>query len=215
MFKDSIASWIIFVPLMSPIEKEMGREFCVEVFWQGIEEHHTRVYLWMVKTISFGMSPHWIYKVSGLQTSKLCFLSNIRFSFELGVSSYRFALVFALVIMRPPLLFFIFGVWKATGIIVKDLKLDAIWKKGKGNKIATQVVQIVYVSCALLNDNLQVPYSVLYLIYMHRWLTLCYFVYLKMIAPCTLLHACDSTPSPPKPKRNKAIKQRLVASNYP
>ena len=98
LFKDSIAAWIIFVPLMSSIVKEMGREFCVEVFCQGIEEHHIRVYFWMVKTISLGIpvTPHWIYQVSGLQTSKLCFSSNIRFSFELGASSYRFALVFCI-----------------------------------------------------------------------------------------------------------------------
>ena len=74
--------------------KEMRREFCVEVFWQEIEEHHTRIYHWMVKNISLGMLPHWIYQVSGLQISKLCFLSNLRFSFKLGASSYRFALVF-------------------------------------------------------------------------------------------------------------------------
>ena len=72
--------------------KEMGREFCVKVFWEGIEEHHTRIYHWMVKAINLGMLPHWIYQVSGLQTSKLCFLSNTRFLFELGESSYRFAL---------------------------------------------------------------------------------------------------------------------------
>ena len=43
-----------------------------------------------------------------------------------------------------------------------------LYKKGKGNKIATQVVQIVYDPCALLIDNLQVPYSVIDLIFMHR-----------------------------------------------
>ena len=57
-----------------------------------------------------------------------------------------------------------------------------LYKKGKGNKIATQVVQIVYVLCALLIDNLQVPFSVLGLIFMHRWPTLCYVVYYKIIS---------------------------------
>jgi hypothetical protein len=33
----------------------MGRKFCVEVFSQGMEEHHTKRNPRMVKTISLGM----------------------------------------------------------------------------------------------------------------------------------------------------------------
>ena len=67
-------------------------------------------------------------------------------------------------------------------LVLNKIKLDASKKKrGREIKFVTQVMHIVYVSCALMNDNLQVPYLVLYFIYMHRWSTLCYFVYLEMI----------------------------------
>ena len=55
-------------------------------------------------------------------------------------------------------------------------------KWGKENKIATQVVQIVNDPCVLLIENLQVPYSILDLIFMHRWSIICYLVYYKMIS---------------------------------
>ena len=55
--------------------------------------------------------------------------------------------------------------------------LFKINKWGKENKITTQVVQIVYVSCALLIDHLQVPYLVLALIFIYIWPIICYVVY--------------------------------------
>ena len=44
---------------------------------------------------------------------------------------------------------------------ISNLMLFKRKKWGKENKMATQVVHIVYVSCALLNNNLLVPYLVL------------------------------------------------------
>jgi hypothetical protein len=50
-------------------------------------------------------------------------------------------------------------------------------KKGKGNKKLKHKLCIeFFVSYALVNDDLQVPYLVLSLIHMHRWKTLGYIV---------------------------------------
>jgi hypothetical protein len=61
---------------------------CVEVFSQGMKEQQTRSHPRMVKTISLGMpkAPHWTYTTLGLQTFKLCFLSNILVLHKLGAS---------------------------------------------------------------------------------------------------------------------------------
>jgi hypothetical protein len=84
----------------------MGRKFCVEVFSQRMEEHHTKRIPRVVNTIRLGIpkAPHWTYYTLGLHTSKLCFLRNIRFLHKVGVSSYSFAFV---LIDRPPLIFII------------------------------------------------------------------------------------------------------------
>ena len=42
LFKYSIATELSCATNITH-RKEMGREFCVDVFWQGIEKHHTRI----------------------------------------------------------------------------------------------------------------------------------------------------------------------------
>ena len=54
-------------------------------------------------------------------------------------------------------------------------------KRGTEIKLQTQVVQIVYNPCALLIENLQVPYSVLDLIFMHRWSIILLFCLLENV----------------------------------
>ena len=80
---------------MSPIEKKWEECFGLKFFdreWRNIKQE----LLLNDENHKLGDVPHWNYQVSGLPTSKLCFLSNTRFLLELRVSSYRFALVFAL-----------------------------------------------------------------------------------------------------------------------
>ena len=59
------------------VEKEW-KSFCVEVFSQGMKEHQIEKYPRLVKTISLGIPLQPLHQQPlGLQTFKLCFLSNI------------------------------------------------------------------------------------------------------------------------------------------
>ena len=67
--------------------------------------------------------------------------------------------------------------------------------------MATQVVHIVYVSCALMSSNLQVPDLVLS--YVHKTLVVNFMLFCLLMndqALWTLLHTCDYTPFFQKPK---------------
>ena len=89
-------------------------------------------------------------------------------------------------------------------VVLDKIKLDANKnKRGREIKFVTQVMHIVYVSCALMNNNLKVPYLVLYFIYMHRWSTLCYFVYWEMISTMDTIAYLWLYTISPKSQKNK------------
>ena len=88
---------IFFIPLTSPPQKRNGRKFCVEVFWQGMEEQQTKIYLRMVKTISLGIPRHPTGPITLSVCTPLNFVFWATYDFRKNLERLYLVLVFSFV----------------------------------------------------------------------------------------------------------------------